>query len=316
VKTHAGIDGLAGLCPGGSVVTIGVFDGLHLGHTRVVGTTVDWARELGVEPVVVTFREHPDAHLKGRAPRLIISLPHRLLLLQRAGVAATVVLDFDERIRQITAEEFARHILKEGLAARGLVLGHDAALGRGREGTPERFRELGPGLGFTVRTVPALAVDRAPVSSTAIRSAIEGGDLEEAARMLGRPVSVLGTVVGGSHRGRLLGFPTANLDLMGEVRPPVGVYAVRVVLADRTLPGVCNIGLRPTFARGDLPEQRKELLEVHLLDFDADLYGQDLEVQFVARLRGERRFESGEALAEQIGRDVAQARRILGIAPA
>ena len=313
MNTRFGIDDLPGLCPGGSVVTIGVFDGFHLGHARVIGDTVTWARELGVAPAVITFREHPDAVLKGRAPRLIVSLQHRLLLLGRAGIAAAVVLDFDQRIQQISAEQFAGDVLARGLNARGLVLGHDAALGRGREGTPARFAALGRDLGFTVRTVAALHIDRATVSSTAIRSAIEGGDLDEAARMLGRPVSVLGVVVGGSQRGRLLGFPTANLDLMGEVRPPVGVYAVRGVLGSRTLAGVCNIGLRPTFAQGDRPEQRKELLEVHLLDFHGDLYGQELEVQFVARLRGERRFENGAALAEQIGRDIAQARTLLGL---
>jgi riboflavin kinase/FMN adenylyltransferase len=237
-----------------------------------------------------------------------------LLLLERAGIELVVLLDFDERVRRITAETFAREVLQRDLGVRELVLGFDSALGRDREGTPTRFAELGRQHGFTVTVIEPLRMDNAPVSSTAIRSAVEGGDLVEAQRMLGRPVSVLGKVVGGSQRGRLLGFPTANLDLMGEIRPPVGVYAVRIGHLDtaEVYLGVCNIGLRPTFAHGDLPEQRKELLEVHLLEFSGDLYGKELEVQFVVRLRSEKRFESGEALALQIEKDVAEARRILG----
>jgi riboflavin kinase/FMN adenylyltransferase len=307
VKIREGLEGLAGLVTGASVVTVGVFDGVHRGHADVLARTTALARELGCQPVVITFRRHPDAFLRGKAPKLIVSLRHRLLLFARAGLGASVVLDFDERIRRITAEEFAREILATGLRARALVLGFDAALGKDRQGTPERFAELGAGLGFEVRVVPPLLVGGAPISSTAIRTAIESGELAEAERMLGRPVSVLGKVVAGSRRGRLLGFPTANLDLEGEVRPPAGVYAVRVLARGRQHGGVMNIGQRPTFG-GQEPH---EVLEVHLLEFAGDLYGEDLEVWFVARLRGERKFPGTGELVEQITRDVEAARRIL-----
>jgi len=293
----------------GSVVSIGVFDGVHLGHRAILEANVAAAAELGAEPTVVTFRRHPKRLLLGHAPRTLTTLEHRLELFGRAGIEHAVVLNFDEALRDLSAAEFTREVCVEGLALRRLVLGFDSKLGRDREGTPQSLRALG----YDVDVVPKVVVRGRAVSSTAIREAVELGDLEGAAAMLGRRVSVFGRVVHGDGRGHRIGFPTANLDLHHELHPPPGVYACRVHLlrehGRESRDGVANIGFRPTVAAE--PTERP-LVEVHVLDLEADLYGERMELEFVGRLRGERRFDGLAELAEQIGRDVAQARRLLG----
>lgn len=303
---------------GGAVVSIGVFDGVHLGHQAILAANVARAQALGLRPTVVTFRGHPKRVLLGRAPRTLTSLEHRLELFRRAGISHTLALAFDESMRDTPAEVFVREILEQRLGARHYVLGFDSKFGRGREGGPDLLRALGQ----PVDVVPRVTVGERAVSSTAIREAVELGDLEGAGRMLGRPVAVLGTVVPGEQVGRRLGFPTANLDLDHELHPPTGVYACRARCVAQ--PGeaqtgvarpespwsdaVANIGYRPTLA-GERPESPR--VEVHLLDFEGDLYGAALEVEFVSALRPEQRFEGPEALVEQIGLDVARAREVL-----
>lgn len=295
----------------GAVVSIGVFDGVHIGHQATLAANVRRARELGLVPSVVTFRRHPKRVLLGRAPRTLTSLEHRLELFARAGIEQCLALEFDEALREMPAEEFTRIHLFEGLRAREFVLGFDSKFGLDRRGGPELLRALG----YPVRVVDEVRVGGRAVSSTAIREAVELGDLTAAAAMLGRPVSVLGRVIHGDARGRTLGFPTANLDLHHELHPPIGVYACRVWRLDRGgaaggigLPAVANIGLRPT-VQPDAPAL--PTVEVHLLDFAADLYGERLEVAFVARLRNEMRFDGLDALRAQVERDVAIARSLL-----
>ena len=298
---------------GGSVVSLGVFDGVHLGHQAILALNRRRAGERGLRPTVVTFAEHPKGVLLGRAPRTLTTLAHRLELFRRAGIEHAVVLVFDEGLRDTPAEDFVDEILLRRLDARSFVLGFDSKFGRDRRGGPELLRALGR----AVEVVPKVVVDQRGVSSTVIREAVELGDLEGAARMLGRPVSVLGTVVHGRELGREIGFPTANLDLAHELHPPAGVYACRAHVLTRdeshaiehSQPAVSNIGFRPTVEgeRADEPT-----IEVHLLDFDGDLYGRSVELEFVLRLRGEERFPGLDALAEQIGRDVARAREVLG----
>lgn len=295
----------------GAVVSIGVFDGVHVGHRATLAANVARARELGLAPSVVTFRRHPKRVLLGRAPRTLTSLEHRLELFARAGIEQCLALEFDEALREMPAEEFIRVHLIEGLRAREFVLGFDSKFGLDRRGGPELLRALG----YPVHVVDEVRVAGRAVSSTAIREAIELGDLTAAAAMLGRPVSVLGRVIHGDARGRGIGFPTANLDLHHELHPPVGVYACRAWRLDRAeasgprgLPAVANIGLRPT-VKTDAPVA--PTVEVHVLDFEADLYGERLEVAFVARLRDEMRFDGLEALRAQIARDVAVARELL-----
>lgn len=299
----------------GSVVSIGVFDGVHLGHQAILAANLERARELGARPTVVTFGQHPKRVLLGRAPRTLTSLEHRLDLFRQAGIEHTLVLEFDAALRSISAEEFTRRILLAGLGARAFVLGFDSKFGRDRGGTPESLARAG----HDVRKVPKVELDGRPVSSTAIREAVELGDLEGAARMLGRPVSVLGTVVEGERIGRGLGFPTANLDLHHELHPPVGVYVgrARVLSGEEGVPAtrhgaVANIGVRPTLGG---TEQSPPQLEVHLLDFEADIYGREVEFSFLSRLREEQRFEGLGALQEQLALDVAAARKVLAELP-
>jgi len=288
-----------------SVVAVGVFDGVHLGHHRLLHQLLEMASSLQGMPTVVTFANHPDQVLRGDAPPLICSVPHRLRLLRRAGVLRLVLLQFEPRLQNMTAREFAEDVLIGRLRARGLLLGYDSAMGKDREGTPERFTELGAELGFEVQTGQPFELDHQPVSSTAIRKAIATGDLATARRYLGRFPGALGEVVHGDARGRTIGFPTANVALQNGALPPKGVYAVEAVVDGETFAAVANLGTRPTFGDGE------HSLEVHLLDFDGDLYDRELEVTFRQMLRDERRFDGIDELKAQIARDVEAARACL-----
>lgn len=293
--------------PSRSVVAVGVFDGVHLGHQRLLHQLVEMASSLQAVPAVVTFENHPDQLLHGQAPPLLCSVPHRLRLLRRAGVERLVLLTFEPRLMNMPAREFAEKVLVKSLRARGLLLGYDSALGKDRAGTPQAFRELGGELGFEVHTGTPFEVDGQPVSSTAIRAAIGSGDLALAHRYLGRFPGAFGTVVHGDARGKKLGFPTANLVPHPAVLPPPGVYAVEAIVDGTARPGAANLGTRPTFGGGG----GEPLLEVHLLDFDGDLYGREIEVTFRRMMRPERRFANADELREQIHRDVAAVRELL-----
>jgi riboflavin kinase/FMN adenylyltransferase len=301
--------------PEGSVVSIGVFDGVHRGHQAILEANVRAARELGAVPTVVTFRRHPKRLLLGRAPKTLTTLDHRLELFARAGIEHAVALTFDERIRELPPDEFAREVAADGLGVRRFVLGFDSRFGANRAGTPQLLRELG----FDVDVVPQVAVQERAISSTAIREAVELGDLEGASMMLGRPLSVLGLVVHGANLGGKIGFPTANLDLHHELHPPPGVYACRALVlrsdaGDQRLDGVVNIGFRPTVHQEKDGLPALPTIEVHLFDFSGDLYGERIELQFEARLRGEKRFSGIDELTDQIGRDVERAKEILATA--
>ncbi len=298
--------------PNGAVVSIGVFDGVHLGHQAILERNVAESRRRKARATVVTFREHPKQLLLGRAPRTLTSLEHRIELFRRAGIEHTVALTFDDELRAIPAEDFVRKLLVGALDARKFVLGFDSKFGKDRAGTPELLEQMG----LDVEVVPQVLVGGRAVSSTAIREAVELGDLAGAARMLGRPVAVYGEVVPGDHLGAKLGFPTANLDLHHELHPPIGVWACRArrvragseAPVERAWPAVANIGHRPTVTEQQSDRPR---VEVHLLDFEGDLYGEYIELEFVAFLRGEQRFPSKEALSDQIRRDVESARALL-----
>lgn len=297
---------------GFAVVSLGVFDGVHLGHQAILKANVDAARRRGAVPTVVTFAAHPKAVLLGRGPRTLTTLAHRLELFERAGIEHAVALPFDEALRDTPARVFVEEFLVKSLEAKHFVLGFDSQFGADRGGNAQLLRDLG----HSTEVVPKVEVDLRAVSSTAIREAVELGDLAMAARMLGRRVSVLGEVVPGAQLGRKLGFPTANLDLHHELHPPVGVYAclAHVLRAGsasdvaETRKAVCNVGFRPT-VDGSPPVA--PIVEAHLLDFEGDLYGERLELEFVAALRGEQKFEGLDALKDQIARDVADARECL-----
>lgn len=293
----------------GCVATVGVFDGVHLGHLAVLQKVIERAVALNVRPVMVTFSGHPKSVLLGHAPATITSLEHRLLLFERAGIQTTLVLPFTDELRELPAEDFVRKILIKGLGLRELVFGFDSKFGKDRGGNPESLRPLAKELNLGITEVPPARESGRAVSSTFIREAVQLGDLPRASALLGRPTSLLGTVVPGDQRGRKLGFPTANLRLHHELRPPNGVYAAQLLRRGELLPAVVNIGDRPTF------DADGTQVEAHLLDFHGDLYGEVLEVFLIQRLRDEKAFASEQALQEQITADIGQCREVLSDPP-
>lgn len=291
-----------------SVATLGMFDGVHRGHQSVIAEAIRWAEELHTKTAAITFSTHPRTVLHGAPPAFITSLEHRLVLLDRLGIDLCLVLTFERRLAECAPEDFVTRFLCQRFAPEAIVLGFDCRFGKGGRGNFELLRELGETHGFQARQCAPVLYRGQPISSTLIRQAILRGGLEEAAEMLGRPVTVLGTVVKGSGLGRSIGYPTANLDLHHEARPPTGIYAVKALHAGNEYPALASIGTRPTFT----PDSEEVLIEVHLLDFDGDLYGASLEVQFVTQIREQKRFASQEELVGEIQRDERATREILG----
>ncbi len=287
-------------------LAIGVFDGVHLGHQQIIRQTVTDARQHGAVALVLTFDRHPNAVVApDHVPLLIYPLSRKLRVIEALGPDALLLVHFDQAFSRQTGEEFIRRLAAELGTIRSVCVGADFVFGYRRSGNVELLKSLGAELNFTVHGLAALALDGKPVSSTRIREAIAAGELDAAGQMLGRPYSLTGKVIPGDGLGRQLGFPTANLDIAGLVLPPNGVYAVQVQLAAGARRGVVNIGRRPT-----IPNHPPELrVEAHLLDFDADLYGQELEVNFVEKIRDEQKFPSLEALRSQIAADVLETRR-------
>lgn len=284
------------------IATIGVFDGVHRGHLAVLAETLRWARQAAGVSVLITFDRHPEMLLRGSPPDSITSLEHKLHLVSRTGIDVCLVLHFDRKLAAMEAEDFTQRVLVKTLGASGVVLGYNCRFGRGGRGDAKLLGKLGNSLGFDVRTVAPLVIDGAPVSSTRIRGLIETGDLEEAAVLLGRPVTLRGTVVHGTRRGRELGFPTANLNLHHEATPPSGVYICRALVGDETLWGLVNIGVNPTFA--EKGRKQRKCVEVYIDGYGGkSLYGRTVEVEIVRYLRPEVAFDSPEALAAQMEKD-------------
>jgi riboflavin kinase/FMN adenylyltransferase len=289
-----------------TVVTVGNFDGIHLGHRAILAQVVQRAQKLHCQPVALTFDPHPARVLNPQGNLRLLTTPaQKIELLQGAGVNV-VVQPFTREFAAIPAREFVRDYFVERLKVREVVIGHDYRFGYQREGNIELLKQIGESLGFTVQVVWAVEVDDAVVSSSLIRAMLCLGKVREANRMLGRVYGVTGRVVAGKGRGaKMLGVPTANLVSENDLLPSCGIYAVWVRKDGQKLPGVANIGTCPTFDNQELT------LEVHLLDFDGDLYGELLQVEFVHRLREEQRFPSIAELAAQIRADMAVARKVL-----
>lgn len=290
--------------PGGTVVAVGNFDGVHLGHRAVLAAVRARAQALGAAPWVYTFDPAPTAIVAPtrHQPR-ICTLDTRVRRLGEAGAAAVVVEPFTAAFAAVEASVFATEILGRRLGARAVVVGHDFRFGRGRVGDVRHLAAWLPGVELV--EVPALEAEGGPVSSSRIRKLLAAGEVEAAGRLLGQASTLGGPVVHGDGRGRTLGIPTANVATAEELLPAFGVYAVRLRAGAARWDGVCNIGLRPTFA-GAVPS-----VEVHLLDADVDLYDQTVELELVARLRPERRFDGVAALVAQIHADIAAARVVL-----
>jgi riboflavin kinase/FMN adenylyltransferase len=286
-----------------SAVALGTFDGVHLGHRAILGTALTRAREVGVEAVACTFDPHPIEVLQpDRAPRPITPLEERLALIGDTGVDAVVVLAFTRALAAIEPEAFVKDVLLERLHAREIVVGYNHRFGRGARGDAQLLESLAGRLGFRAHVVPPMTVDGVAVSSTEIRAALQRGDVRSAARGLGRPYAIAGRVTTGAGRGRTLGFPTANIAPDRPLLVARGVYRGSVSVDNRQHAAVVNVGVRPTFGEDTLA------IEAHLLDFAGDLYGREIRLDFLDRLRDEMRFPSVEELKAQVFRDIAAAR--------
>lgn len=287
-------------------VAVGVFDGLHRGHRRILSRLISAARASGLKTAVVTFDPHPLKVLRPEeGPTVLMSLPHRLQMFERLGIEEVLLVRFDRRTASTPPLTFVERDLAGRMGMRRMVVGYDFRFGRGGAGDARLLRSAAGRLGFTFEAVGPVRHGGRIVSSTRIRRLIETGRLALAGRLLGRPVSVRGTVVRGRRRGRRIGYPTANLNPHHEALPPDGVYAVWGDLDGRRLRGVVNVGSRPTFA------ETSRTLEAHFLDFDRTIYGREVELVFVRKLRAVKKFRSSSALAEAIRRDISRARSLL-----
>lgn len=295
--------------PNGATVTVGSFDGVHLGHQAVLREIDRRARAAGRASVLVTFDPHPlEVVNPEAAPPLLTTGPERLEILAQAPLDYVVILRFDRHLAGLSPDEFVRDVLLRRCHVRELVIGHDHGFGRGRSGDVATLRELGRGLGFVVDVVDPVDFGGHPVSSSRIRRAVTGGDLNSAAAMLGRRYGVVGRVGQGERRGRLLGVPTINLSELSvrKLLPPDGVYAVRVEWRGGEGGGMMSQGARPTFQDG------RRLLEAHIFDFDGNLYGEWVRIEWLERLRDIERFDSAEQLMKQMEQDRVEAQAVLG----
>lgn len=307
MDTLRSIDELSRLS-GPLFLAIGVFDGVHRGHQAVISTSAEHARSASGTPVVVTFDPHPMKVLRpSEAPHLLTATQHKIKLIRELGVQHLLIIKFDKAFAATAPEDFVQQLVTHSKPLREICVGHEWSFGKGRRGNLALLGKLGTEFNFDVVGIPAVTLENGElVSSTAIRHAIEAGDFAKAAEMLGREYTILGTVVRGEHLGKKIGFPTANLSAHNEQFPPNGVYLTQATLNGIIYPGVVNLGYRPTVSSS----KSQRVLEIHLLDFDREIYGKDVEVRFVQYLRPEQKFENLDALTKQIELDVQQARKL------
>jgi riboflavin kinase/FMN adenylyltransferase len=291
-------------------LAIGVFDGVHRGHQAVISTSAQHAHAAEGTSVVVTFDPHPAKVLRPRdAPHLLTATQHKIALIRALGVSHLLIIEFNHEFAVTSPEDFVQQLVTHSKPLREICVGHEWSFGKDRRGNLNLLKTLGAHFDFNVVGIPPVMVHGAVVSSTAIRQAVEAGSLANAAEMLGRDYTILGAVTRGDQLGKKIGFPTANLSAHSEQFPPNGVYLAEAWFEGVLYHGVVNLGYRPTVT-GD---KSQRLLEIHLLDFERDIYGKDLEVRFVRYLRPERKFDSVEALARQIDADVRQARDLCAV---
>jgi riboflavin kinase/FMN adenylyltransferase len=306
VKTLHSISDLAHL-PGPLFLAIGVFDGVHRGHQAVISTSTSHAKSANGTAVVVTFDPHPEKVLRPKtAPHLLTATQHKIALIRELGVQHLLVINFDKEFASTPPEDFVKQLATYSKPLREVCVGHEWSFGKDRRGNLDLLKKLGAQLHFNVVGIPPVTLDGTVVSSTAIRKAVERGDLATAAELLGREYTILGTVTRGDDLGKKLGFPTANLSAHNEQFPPNGVYIAEAWLEGVLCRGVVNLGYRPTISNNE----SNRVLEIHLLDFNRDIYGKNLEVRFLCYLRPEKKFASVDALVRQINLDVRQAREL------
>ena len=288
------------------VVTLGNFDGVHLGHQKIFNRAREEASKLSGEAVVVTFEPHP---LKVLAPHhcppLLTPFRKKMILIEESGMDVVLCLEFTLAFSKTSPFDFVKHILVERVGAKKIIVGYNYHFGKAKEGNVESLKSIGKSFNVAVEVVQPLKVGDTVVSSSKVRELIKTGKVEEASRLLGRNYLMVGKVVVGARRGRTLGFPTANLEISDELHPQPGVYAVEVLWDHRPYHGVANVGWNPTFETGG---EKKVTIEVHLLDFSREIYGEEIQVNFRRRIRDEVRFDSVETLIAQIRKDVEWAR--------
>jgi riboflavin kinase/FMN adenylyltransferase len=288
-------------------LAIGFFDGVHLGHQQIIRQTITDARQHDAMALVLTFDRHPNSVVApGHVPPLIYSLPQKLRAVESLRADTLLLIHFDEKFSRQTGEEFIRRLVHGLGKIQSLCVGTDFVFGHKRSGNVTLLKKLGDKTGFTVHGLAAVSLDGRIVSSTRIREAIRAGKLDAASQMLGRPYAISGRVVAGDRVGRQLGFPTANLDVAGLILPPNGVYVGLTKVKKKSHRVALNIGFRPTMA----PVARQLRVEAHLLDFDGNLYGEELTVEIGSQLREEKKFTSSEELHRQISRDIAALRAL------
>lgn len=289
-----------------SIVTVGVFDGLHIGHQAVLQQVLSQAETFNLASFVLTFDPPPLAFLAPeRCPPALTTLAKKIEILEQLGVDAVVFARFDAYLQQMSPNTFVQQVLLQRLQARQVIVGYDWQFGKGRSGNAEALKELGDKYRFDVMIVGPVQFHGKPVHSTRVREAIANSNLDLASELLGRRYSITGEVVKGEGRGRQIGFPTANIDAGNQMVPPSGVYAVQVKLEGCMFAGVLNMGTRPTF------NGEKFQIETHLFDFEKIIYGKKIEISFIEKIRAERRFPNPEMLVNQIRQDVTMAKAIL-----
>ena len=291
-----------------TVLAIGVFDGLHIGHQKLIKAAVKKAKLIGGPAIVMTFSPHPVQVLKpNNYLPFVISLPHRLKLIEQLDVMACVIVHFTKRFSQLAAQKFVKNYLVERINPAEVFVGNDFCFGKDRRGTIEYLKEAGREYGFKVNTILPVKGGRNKIGSSRIRRLITDGKLYAAKHFLGRNVSIMGKVVRGDQRGRGLGFPTANIHPQNSVVPPIGVYAVYVVIGCKRFKGMANVGRRPSFKKNN----NNINVEVHIFDFKRSLYGKEITVEFVKKIRNEKVFKISEQLIAQLKRDEIKTRAIL-----
>jgi riboflavin kinase/FMN adenylyltransferase len=289
-----------------SIVTLGNFDGLHLGHQELIKMVIRRAKETGGKSLVVTFRPHPLKILAPeKCPPLISIYEEKIRLFDKLGIDVLVKIPFTLEFSAMAPERFIKDVLCDLLGAKEIFVGYNYRFGKGRKGNIGTLKELGKKCGFVVREVKQVSLNGEEISSTKIRRLLGEGDVEHAARLLGRTYAVTGIVVKGDGRGKSLGFPTANIVPKHAIIPAKGVYAVRLYVRDKLYDGIANIGLRPTFGKKDLT------IEVHVFDFDEDIYNEEVSLYFIKKIREEKKFETPGDLARQIRSDILAAKEIL-----
>jgi len=288
-------------------LAIGVFDGVHRGHQAVISTSARHAHSADGTPVVVTFDPHPDKVLRPHvAPHLLTATQHKIVLIRALGVGHLLMIEFNRDFASTPPENFVEQLVGHSRPLREICVGHEWSFGKNRTGNLDLLKKLGARFNFNVIGISPVSVNGTAVSSTAIRQAVEKGDFITAAEMLGREYTILGTVVHGDNLGRKIGYPTANLSAHSEQFPPNGVYFAEAWINHVLYHGVVNLGYRPTVKR----DKSERVLEIYLLDFNRDIYGEDVEIRFIRYLRAEREFDSLDSLAQQIDADVRLAREL------